>query len=168
MNIKFSDIIGLAGILIAQLMLLDYMTIGAMLFPWLFALPLASLPLRMDKSLLLFIAFALGFIYDVVTLSYGPHTIALPLLIMLRPAVVGLFTFRGGAEIERMTLGELGLVKFLFYLFVFAWIHQFTALAIDYFSIAGLFKALIRGFGGAIYSVGLYTGFKLIFQRSSR
>lgn len=168
MSIKISDILGLAGMLALQILLLDYMTIGAVLFPWLFALPLASLPLRLNKSLLLVIAFGVGFVYDVLTLSYGPHTIALPILIMVRPAVVGLFTFRGGAEIERMTLGELGILKYLFYLFVFAWIHQFIALAVDYFSFAGIFKALIRGFGGALYSVGLYIAFQLIFQRSSR
>jgi len=151
-----------------QLLLLDYMIVGTVLHPWLYALPLAIMPLRMNRSLMLLLAFFMGLTYDVLTHSYGPHTMALPLLVLVRPLLVGLFTFRGGDEMDRMSMHELGIVKFFMYLLLFSWVHQWAVLSLDYFTIAGIFKALLRGLGGALYSVILYLALHLIFQRSVR
>lgn len=151
-----------------QLLLLDYMIVGTVLHPWLYVLPLAIMPLRMNRTPLLILAFFMGLAYDVMVQSYGPHTMALPLLVMVRPLLVGLFTLRGGDEMDRMSIRELGIVKFFMYLLLFSWVHQWAVLSLDYFTAAGIFKALLRGLGGAVYSVILYLALQLIFQRSVR
>ncbi len=126
-----------------QVLILNNIHLFGLISPYLYILFILTLPLAMSLSLVMLIAFALGFIIDIFCNSYGIHTSATVLAAFLRPYIVALMTTREQREKIQSSFDEMGLSFFL-YAAILVVIHHFTLFLLEAFSFAHIGMILLK------------------------
>lgn len=129
-----------------QILVFNEVSLNAFVQPVIYPLLILYLPYRMPHWLVMFIAFAYGFVIDVFSYTLAIHSAALVLMAFLRPYVLTLLNIRPKLSTIQYSvhLRNTPRAKFLLYFIIMLMLHQLTFHALVIFSIDQLFLILQR------------------------
>jgi hypothetical protein len=108
-----------------QILLLDNLVLFSTGFCFIYIAFLLFLPIQINKVLLLFLGFIVGFTVDIFYDTMGIHAAASVLLAFLRPHILNLLTPRDGYDTnDSANLHVMGWNWFLTYAFILIVVHH--------------------------------------------
>lgn len=148
-----------------QVLLLNNMNLSGYLNPYIYILFILLLPADINKSFMLLIAFATGYIIDIFTNTPGLNSAATVMMAFVMPAVRNMFfkntDFSPG---EEPGLNKVGLSAFFRYTLIMVFIHHFTLFFLESFSFSLFFFTLLRIALGTLLSTLIILVTMLIFS----
>ena len=136
--------------------------------PYLYFVFLIWLPFRITRMMLLYIAFAWGYIVDVFYHTPGLHTAACVVMAYLRPGVIGFLlpkdaTEWGNEEPTRVTMGQ---VPYAVYLIVMTLVHHTWLILLEWIQFGSFFYFIGKLFATAAVSLLLIFVTDLLLSRN--
>lgn len=112
-------------LVLLQVLVLNNMNLGGYIHPYIYLLFILLLPVKMNKNLVLFIAFFTGLTIDYFGNTLGLHAGSSVLLAFARPGVLSLF-FKpiDFGKSEEASLKKVGISGFFRYTLVLVFIHH--------------------------------------------
>jgi rod shape-determining protein MreD len=160
-------ILSFIALVLVQVLVLNNLQIFGFLNPKVYALFILILPPRINRTLLLVLAFAMGLMIDAFENSGGIHASALVLLAYVRPLLIRIITNPGSNDITRLNLGELGIVKFTSYLIPAILIHHLWLFSLEAFTIRNYYLVIYETAISSLFSVTLILTLELLFNRKA-
>ncbi len=142
-NIIIKNIVRFLLLISIQLFLLNKMNLFGFLNPFIYVLFIILMPLKINKLLLLFIAFFTGFTIDYFGNTPGLHSSATVLIAFLRPGL--LRAFFGNIEFtldEEPNIAKLGFFGFFKYALVMVFVHNFSLYFLEILSLSKIVMIL--------------------------
>ncbi len=135
-NVVVKNIIRFVLLVLLQVLMLDTVQFGGFVIPYVYLLFILLLPLDINKSLLLLLAFATGLTIDFFENTMGMQTAAIVFMAFARPGVIR-FYFPGLEFVkgEEPGLSKFGTGGFLKYTFTLALAHQVVLTFLEVFSL---------------------------------
>ncbi len=154
------------GLIVIQVLLFNNMNLGSYLNPSVYILFILLLPVKINRSLLLVIAFITGYIIDYFSNTPGLHSAASAFLAFLRPGLINLL-FRNHEfdKNEEPTPFSIGWGGFLRYSLVLTTAHQLLLFYLEVLSFSHFFFTLSKVALSTILSLFLILVVMLIFGR---
>ena len=146
-TIRFFILVGI------QILVLNNVQISGYINPFVYILFIVLLPPKMPKSIVLILAFILGFTIDVFSDSYGIHSSATVLLAFLRPKVLTLVSIKGGEDLEEIGIKQLRINRFFTYSGILCLTHHFTLFYLEAFRLNEFFDTFLRTLYSSIISI---------------
>jgi rod shape-determining protein MreD len=132
-------------LVLAQVVVLNNMRLGGYINPYLYILFIMLLPVRIPKTLLLFVSFALGLCVDMFSNTMGLHAAASVFLGFVRPGILRIMSPRDGYEAEAVpTIRQLGLQWFFIYTLLCVLAHHFVLFYLEVFRMTEFFSTFLR------------------------
>lgn len=146
MKSKFSLIILFFSFLITQVLLTSFVNFGPLVFISIYPLFILALPANTSRTTFLLWGFAIGLSVDYFTDSImGLNAAATVLLAFLQPTAFKLVSRKGEIDNQiRPGLKELGIIRFVTYIFIGLAIHHIAIVVLENFSYTFYFNSLIR------------------------
>lgn len=132
-------------LILLQVMVLNKMNLSGYINPYAYLLFILLLPVNINKSALLVLAFFTGLTIDLFGNTLGLHASATVLLAFARPGLINLFfsniEFIGDDEPGLPIVGVIGFFK---YMLVLVFIHHSLLFFLEVFSLANFLDTLYR------------------------
>lgn len=144
-------------LVLLQVLVLNNIAFSGYLNPYVYILFLLLLPVSMDRSYELLLAFALGFCIDIFENSGGVHIAATVLLSFFRRPIMSLASQKQGQDFEEIVIEKLPLTNQLIYFALAILLHHFALFIIESFSFSDIGTILVR-----TLMSGLFTGLFII------
>ncbi len=140
-NVYIKNIIRFVLLVLFQVLVLDQVSFGGYVIPYVYVLFILLLPFDIPKSLMLFLAFGVGITIDAFGNTLGLHAAAMVFVAYVRPGILQLYFKKietmPGEEPGIRKLGFSGFIKYsftlillhhllLFYLEIFNFRHFFV------------------------------------------
>ena len=142
-NILVKNIIRFVLLVLFQVLVLNHMNLGGYINPSVYILFILLLPVQMNKSLVLLLAFLTGATIDVFVNTLGLHMSATVFMAYLRPSVINLFMknsdFTGN---EEPLPSKTGMGSFLQYLVTLVFLHHAVLFFLEVFSFNNFLSTL--------------------------
>jgi rod shape-determining protein MreD len=168
-NIYLKNIVRFVFLILLQVFLLNKMNLSGYINPYGYVLFILLLPVHVNKSSLLILAFLTGLTIDVFGNTLGLHAAATVLMAFARPGVINLFfgnvEFTGDDEPNLSLIGVLG---FLRYTLVLVFIHHTLLFFLEIFSFAGFPDTVYRILLSTLVTTLVIMIIVLIFSRRSK
>ena len=134
-NVYVKNSIRFVFLILLQVLVLDTVQFGGYVIPYVYLLFVLLLPLDINKSLLLLLAFFTGLSIDFFENTMGLHAAAVVLLAFARPGVLKFYfpTLEYGRG-EEPGLAKLGVSGFLKYSFTLVFFNQLLLTFLEIFS----------------------------------
>src|SRR5262245_41757686 len=127
-------------LVLLQVLVLNHIQLNGYINPYIYIYFILLLPVGISDSLLLLIAFTLGFCVDIFSSSGGMHSAATVFLAFCRPAVLKLIAPRDGYDLEiRLNAKTMGIKWFLTYASILVTLHHLTLFYIEVFRFSEFF-----------------------------
>lgn len=144
-NFYIRNIVRWLALVFFQVLVLNHMNLGGYINPYVYIMFILLLPVQINKSALLLLAFMTGLVIDFFGNTLGLHTAATVLLAYARPGILRLF-FK---NLEFSTDEEPNIAKlkpggFLKYTLVLVFIHHTALFFLEVFSFHGFLSTLSR------------------------
>jgi hypothetical protein len=144
-------------LVLLQVLVLNNINLGGYIHPYIYILFILLLPVRMNKNLVLFIAFFTGLTIDYFGNTMGLHAGASVLLAFARPGVLNLFfkpiVFGKG---EESSLKKVGVGGFFRYTFLLVIIHHSALFLFETLDFSNFHFMLLRiALSSIITSLGI-------------
>ena len=136
-----------------QILVLNNVQISGYINPFVYILFIILLPPKMPKSIVLILAFIMGFTIDIFSDSYGIHSSATVLLAFLRPKVLTLVSIKGGEDLEEIGIKQLRINRFFTYSGILCLTHHFTLFYLEAFRLNEFFDTFLRTLYSSIISI---------------
>ena len=146
-TIRFFILVGI------QILVLNNVQISGYINPFVYILFIILLPPKMPKSIVLILAFIMGFTIDIFSDSYGIHSSATVLLAFLRPKVLTLVSIKGGEDLEEIGIKQLRINRFFTYSGILCLTHHFTLFYLEAFRLNEFFDTFLRTLYSSIISI---------------
>ena len=165
-NIVIRNIIRVLSLFFLQVILFNNMNLGSYLNPSVYILFILLLPVKINRSLLLIIAFGTGYLMDFFGNTPGLHSAACVFMAFLRPGTINLLfrnqEFDSNEEPSPFSIGWGG---FLRYSFVLILAHQFLLFYLEVLSFNHFFFTLSKVLLSTLLSIFLVLILMLISGR---
>ena len=139
-NLFVKNIIRFIILILVQVLVFNNMNLGGYLHPYIYVLFIMLLPVNINRSLLLILAFFTGLTVDYFAGTLGLNASASVFLAYLRPGVIRLFfgkqEFSTGEEIRLTSVGVFGFLK---YSIVLVFMHQLLLYYLEILSFRNFF-----------------------------
>lgn len=123
------------------------------------------LPLKVQKSIVLIIAFFTGLVIDMFYDSPGVHTAALVITAYLRNIVMRLLTPYDGYKTKDIpSIKNMGLSWVFVYTSILLFIHLFAYFSIEAFSMVFIFDIFMKTVFSFFLSIGVILLYQIIFR----
>ncbi len=162
--IRILFLILLQSLVVSKIQLLD-----GLILPWIYIYGILMLPFETPRWLVLFSAFATGFVLDYFTGPMGLHTASCTMLGYLQPLVQRFLSPREGYEItQRPTIQRMGLAWYVTYASILTLAHHFMLFFLEAMRLSDFFYQVIHIILSSAATVGLMIiGQYLIFTSKS-
>lgn len=132
-------------LVLLQVLVLNHIQLNGYINPYIYIYFILVLPVGISNSLLLLIAFALGFSIDVFSSSGGMHSAATVFLAFCRPAVLKLIAPRDGYDLEnKLNAKTMGIKWFLTYASILVVLHHLVLFYIEVFRFSEFFVTFAK------------------------
>lgn len=159
MNPVIRYIIKVVVLILVQVIVLKHLELGFAnwwITPFLFIYILIDLPVKFNPLYGMLAAGILGFIIDVFYDTYGMHASASIFMVFIRFYFIPLILPRDGFdENSSVTVKNIGLLKYLLYLFVLAFIYHLWFFMVEKFSFVSFPLRFAQALVSSITAVGL-------------
>ncbi|WP_347157283.1 hypothetical protein [Pontibacter chitinilyticus] len=141
-----------------QILLMDNLVLYGMGFCFIYVAFLLFLPININRVLLLFLGFLVGFTVDVFYDTVGIHAAASVLLAFLRPFVLNLLTPRDGYDTnDAVNIHVMGVRWFLAYTFILLLAHHLAVFFLETISFTEAWFTLAK-----VLLSTLFTGIVMV------
>ncbi|MFK5855850.1 MAG: rod shape-determining protein MreD [Bacteroidota bacterium] len=168
-NLLIKNIIRFILLILVQVLVFNNMNLGGYLHPSIYVLFLLLLPVNINRSLLLILAFFTGLTIDYFTGTIGLNAAASVFLAYLRPGTIRLF-FRNqefGSDKEPK-LSIVGVFGFFKYTLVLVFMHQLLLFYLEVLSFNHFFFTLNKVFQSTLLSTFVIIIILLFFTKRSK
>ncbi|MFT4073736.1 MAG: rod shape-determining protein MreD [Dysgonamonadaceae bacterium] len=131
-------------LVLVQVLILNQISIFGYAVPFLYIYLIIKLPLNMNRSLVLLIAFLLGLCIDAFTNSYGINASATVLAAFARPYIQKLFFNQEDFTDSVPSARSLGSAKFYKYSVLVVLLHHTAIFLIEYLSLTEAFSLALH------------------------
>ena len=139
-----------------QVLFCNNILIARVISPFIYILFIILLPFDTPRSLLLFLALALGLTIDVFTNTPGVHASACLLIGFIRPVILDLITSRETLEsVPAPRVKTMGFHWFVTYTIFMVVIHHFFLFFIEAFTFESFLLTLLRIVLSSVLSIAL-------------
>lgn len=139
-----------------QVLIFNNLVIGRIITPFFYILFIVLLPFDTPRSLLLFLALALGFTVDIFTNTPGVHASASLLIGFVRPGILGILTSRETLEsITAPRVRNMGFQWFATYVTFLVVIHHLFLFFIEAFTFDDFLITILRIILSSVLSIVL-------------
>ncbi len=163
-NLLVKNIVRFVLLVLLQVLVLDTVQFGGYVVPYVFLLFVLVLPLDINKSLLLVLAFITGLTVDFFENTLGLQTAALVFMAFMRPWVLKFYfptlEYEKG---EEPGLSKLGVTGFLKYTLTLSLFYQFALTFLEVFSFRHFFQSLWEIILNALVSTAVILIVVLLF-----
>ncbi|MEP7163500.1 MAG: rod shape-determining protein MreD [Ferruginibacter sp.] len=165
------NIIRFIFFILIQVYVLDKIHLHQMVTPYLYFLFILWLPFKMNRTLLMIIAFVLGFTLDSFRHHPGFHTAACILIAYVRPFLINLLIPQEGAETnyEEPSFKSMGgLVPYLIYTGILCLLHNAWLFFLEAWQFGDIWYFFIKTILSTAISLLLILITELIFTRKQK
>lgn len=156
-------------LVLLQVLVLDNISFGGFIVPYVYVLFILLLPFEINKSLLLLLAFVTGLTIDFFGNTLGLHTAALVFLAFARPGVLHFYFPRLETNPnDEPGITKLGFGGFLKYSFSLIVLHQFILTFLEIFSLKHFFSSLLQVVMNAAATTLVILVIELFFSKRNR
>jgi hypothetical protein len=171
MNSTTKNLLRFILLVLVQVFVLDKIRIHQMLTPYLYMLFILWLPFRINRALLMILAFILGLTIDSFRHHPGFHAAACVFIDYVRPFIINLLIPQEGAETnfdEPSFRSMGGFLPYFIYLTTLILIHHMWLFMLEAWQFADGWYFLIKSLGATILSLVLILITELLFSRNQR
>lgn len=171
MPVLLKNLLRFSLFMLVQVFVLDNIRLHQMVTPYLYFLFLLWLPFNMNRSLLMFTGFAVGFTLDAFRHQPGFHASACVLVAYIRPFLVNLLIPQEGAETNyqapsMQSLG--GLLPYMVFAGVLAFLHNAWVFFLEAWQFGNIWYFLVKTLLSTAVTLILILITELIFPRKQR
>lgn len=168
-NLYIRNIIRFVALILLQVLVLNHMNLGGYINPYVYVLFVLLLPVQINKSSLLLLAFLTGLTIDWFGNTLGLNAAATVLLAYARPGILGLFfkNLEFSAD-EEPNISKLKPGGFLKYTLVLVFIHHGALFLLEVFSFQGILSTLSRILISTLASTLMIMTLALLFSRRKK
>ncbi len=149
-----------------QVLVLNNIRLGGYINPYIYVLFILLLPVRIPKTLLLVLAFALGLCVDIFSNTLGMHAAATVFLAFCRPGILKALAPRDGYEAEASpTMREINVSWFLAYAFIMVFIHHLALFYLEVFRFNEFFSTFLRALASTLFTVVIIMVSQFLFTK---
>lgn len=167
MNRNLKYILSFVSLVVLQVLVLNNFQLFGYLNPKVYPLFILTLPPKINRALLLFIAFGLGLTIDVFENSGGVHASATLFLAFVRPLLLRIITTPGSNDVTKLNLGFLGIPKFISYMIPAILLHHLWLFTLEAFTFNNYYLVLYETLISSAFSILLIFTLELLFNRNS-
>jgi len=153
-------------LILVQVLVFNNMNLGGYLHPYIYVLFILLLPVNINRSLLLILAFITGITIDYFAGTLGINAAASVLLAYLRPGTIRLFfgnqEFSSG---ESVGLASVGIFGFFKYSIVLIFMHQLLLFYLEVLSFNHFFFTLNKVISSTLLSTVMIIITMLLFSK---
>lgn len=154
--------------ILVQVTIIRHLDLGVYFNPFLFIGAILMLPLSLDKSYVLLIAFATGLIIDMFYNTMGMNAAACTFMAFCRPWVLRVYSPTGDYNADASaTIGSMGLRWMIGYAGTLILLHHLILFYLEMYSFHGFFTTLVKVILSGITTLILLLITQSIFFRNS-
>ena len=171
MSTLLKNIIRFGLFILIQVFVLDRIDLHQMVRPYLYFLFILWLPFKMQRSLLMLVAFLLGFTLDSFRHQPGFHTAACVLLAYVKPFMVNLLIPQEGAETnyqEPSIKSMGGPLPYFIFVAVLSLLHNAWLFLLEAWQFGNIWYFLIKTLLSTAISILLIFITELVFTRKQK
>lgn len=168
-NIK--NIIRFILLVLFQIFILDKIRLHQMVTPYLYFIFIVWLPFKINRVLLMFLAFILGFTIDSFRHQPGFHSAACVLMAYFRPFVINLLIPQDGVESsyhEPSFKSMGGVLPYLIYVGILIAFHNAWLFLLEAWQFSDAWYFFVKTFSSTMLSVILVFITELLFSRKQK
>lgn len=152
--------------LLIQVLILKHIDLSRFINPFLYIIFIIMLPIKSDKALVMFLAFATGLTIDMFYNTMGYNAAACVFMAYCRPKVLAFYAPKGEYDSSsRPTIQSMGLPWVISYTSTMVFIHHLVLFFLEAFSFSSFFTTLAIVIVSGITTVLLIVLSQLIMQR---
>ena len=138
--------------------------------PYIYFLFVLWLPFKMGRRVQMLLAFALGFVLDCFTKTYGLHAAPCILIAYLRPFLINLLISQEGAEsnYNEPSIKSMGFTPYFTYLTILTFVHHSFLFFLQALQTGGFLYFIVKSLFSTVVSLGLILLVELLFVRKQR
>ena len=171
MNSLFKNIIRFIFFILIQVFILDKIRLHQMVTPYIYFLFILWLPFKIGRTLLMLIAFIVGFTLDSFRHTPGFHAAACVLIAYVRPFLINIMIPQEGAETnyQEPTFRSLGgLLPYLIYAGVLSLLHNGWLFLLEAWQFGDIWYFFVKTFLSTGVNLLLILVTELLFTRKQR
>ncbi len=131
--------------ILLQVTIVRHLDLGIFFNPFVFIAAILMLPFRLNKSIVLLVAFATGLIIDMFYNTMGMNAAACTLMAFCRPAILRFYAPAGEYNADaNATVGSMGLRWMLSYAGTLIILHHTVLFYLEMFSMHNFFTTLFK------------------------
>jgi len=154
--------------ILLQVTIIRHLDLGIYFNPFLFVGAILMLPFRINKVLLLFVAFVTGLIIDMFYNTMGMNAAACTFMAFSRPWALELYSPAGEYNSDAAaTIGSMGVRWMIGYAGTLIFLHHFALFYLEIFSFHGFFTTLFKVILSAITTLVLLLITQIILFRNA-
>lgn len=171
MSSLIKNIIRFIFFILVQVFVLDRIHLHQMITPYVYFLFILWLPFRIQRTLLMILAFILGFTLDSFRHQPGFHAAACVLIAYVRPFLINMLIPQEGAETnyEEPSITSMGgLLPYAIYIGFFAFLHNAWLFMLEAWQFGNIWYFLVKTVLGTAVCLLLVIITDLIFVRKQK
>lgn len=171
MSSLIKNIIRFIFFILVQVFVLDRIHLHQMITPYVYFLFILWLPFRIQRTLLMILAFILGFTLDSFRHQPGFHAAACVLIAYVRPFLINMLIPQEGSETnyEEPSITSMGgLLPYAIYIGFFAFLHNAWLFMLEAWQFGNIWYFLVKTVLGTAVCLLLVIITDLIFVRKQK
>ncbi len=165
MNDTVKNIIWWAGVLLLQCVFIFFTKFTLFYTPYIYLLLLFRIQPHLSRISLLFIAFALGFLVDSLTNSWGVHIFSATFIAFILPYFTGIFSPNTVDDDVKFSLAAIGYFRFSIILFIIYFIYHILIHLLWNFTLLHIGHQLLKGTIATVIATGITLLIYRIFSK---
>lgn len=153
---SLKNIIRFVVLVLLQVLILNHISLGGYINPYLYVLFILWLPFNTNRGILLLSAFLLGFCVDIFSNTPGLNAAATVAMAFVRPFVISMISSNTDFEPgSRPSIKGQGIKWFLSYSILLVLIHHGILFYLEIFRFSEFFSTLLRVALSAVFTLSL-------------
>ncbi len=144
MIVFIQNIIRFVLLVTIQVLVLNNIQFLGYINPYIYILFIISLPVQVNRHLIILLGFLLGLIIDMFTNTPGMHAFATVLIAYLRYGTIRLFTSIEEGSNPTPSFFTFGVAAYIKYVFVLVFIHHTTLFLLEAFSLIDIKTIILK------------------------
>ena len=140
-------------LVLLQVLLFNNIELAGLINPYFYVYIILIMPLSLNVSIQLLIAFFAGLIIDVFSNTWGMHAAATTLVAFIRPYLLKLIISQEEIEKQILALNSIRLASYLKYAVSIVLIHHLSLFFLEAFSFANFGFTILKALCGSIVTL---------------
>lgn len=151
-----------------QVFVLNQIHLFGLINPLIYIWFIILLPINTKNWVVLISSFAIGLAIDVFEGQMGFHSLVTVFMGFIRPIFISIFfNNKETDELTRPSISQMGIARFVPFIFIFIFIHHFLYFTLEIFTFSEFFMTLLRILLSSITTSILIVLLDLLFIRRS-